>query len=149
MKINNITMTAEASPCRWLGCGIIFCVFFVTLYKIFMIAARPTLVICWWGKWYKSNQIKSDPRRALNTAYWVSSLSLLLSALSLFSEYRISPNKWQIVPDYLDSQSSIDPVSSPPLCGHTEHYSLDATEEEEGDDTAGLSPEERWEMREW
>ena len=40
---------------------------------------------------------------ALNTEYWVSSLSLLLSALSLFSEYRISPNKWQIVPDYLDS----------------------------------------------
>ena len=46
MKINNITMTAEASRdvARW--DAELFFVFFVTLYKIFMIAARPTLVIC-------------------------------------------------------------------------------------------------------
>ena len=62
------------------------------------------LVICWWGKWYKSNQIKPDPTRALNTAYWVSSLS----PLSLFSEYRVSPNKWQIVPDHLDWDGTIE-----------------------------------------
>ena len=133
-----------------LGCGII-CVFCVSVcikyswlwlwlarLSLFADGGNDTKVIRL--SWTRPGKLHSSKHRILGL--------ITLSALSLFSEYRISPNKWQIVPDYWDWDGTIEHrsgVISPEYLWSQAHYSLDATGDEGWHGWA--EPGERWEMR--
>ena len=144
MKINNRTMTAEASRCLW--DAELFCVFCVSVcikYSWLWLCALARLSLFADG----GNDTKvirlsrTRPGKLHSSKHRILGL-ITLSPLSLFSEYRISPNKWQIVPDHWDRDGTIEHRSGVISPGYLwSHSSLFSGATGDEGDTAGLSPE--------
>lgn len=94
MKINNLTMTGT----RWwpVFCDSLSLTLLWTAAK-YSCVLWPC-VICWWGKWYKSNQIKAlFCGWGENTEYLGSSLTTRFPTRGRNGSNFSQPNKWEIV----------------------------------------------------